>query len=120
MSELSKVQREIGDWCTKTFDKKRNHDKETCCFGIIHHLYKEVNELLVELKKVFRFYFPESTIEDTFSEAADCMIILLHYAHLNEFDLLDEVRKKMEVNYKRKWGEPDSSNVIEHIKEGEK
>jgi hypothetical protein len=40
-------------------------------------------------------------------------------AHLMGYDLLDEARKKMVKNRKRKWGEPDKNGVIEHLREDE-
>ena len=32
--------------------------------------------------------------------------------------LIEEAKKKMKINEKRKWKAPDKDGVIEHVKEG--
>jgi hypothetical protein len=100
MSELSNFQKEIGEWGDKTFNSQRKHQPEDCAKGILNHLHKEYIELCRDLNG---------------EEAADCFILLLHFAHLKGFDLLGEARKKMEINYKRIWGKPDAFGIIEHV-----
>ena len=96
MSELSAFQQEVGAWGDETFNPKRGNNSK----AIVHHLIKEVDELL------------ESNAPD---EAADCFILLLHHAHTLGYDLFTEAQKKMEINRKRKWGEPDKNGVVEHV-----
>ncbi len=64
------------------------------------HLRREVDELAAD-------HSPE--------EAADCFILLLGHAHENGYDLLAAAKRKMAINYERKWGEPDEEGVVEHI-----
>ena len=97
MSELSTFQKEVGEWGDKTFNPKRGNNSK----AIVHHLIKEVGELL------------DSNASD---EAADCFLLLLHHAHTLNYDLLTEAKKKMKINRKRKWGKPDANGVVEHIK----
>jgi len=75
--------------------------------GIINHLGDEFIELRENTEK------SPSRIPN---EAADCFILLLQLAHSLDFDLLEEAKKKMETNRKRKWGKPDMYGIIEHIK----
>ena len=53
-------------------------------------------------------------------ELADCLTLLLDVA-AHEFIDVDELlaasEEKMEINKKRKWGEPDENGVVEHIPE---
>jgi hypothetical protein len=70
--------------------------------SVVAHLKKEVEELAES-------HNPE--------EAADCLLLLLHHAHRCGYDLMIEAFKKFEINKKRKWGEPDESDVVEHIRE---
>ena len=95
MSELSDYQKEIGTWAVKTFPLATNKSR-------LKHLEKEVQELIDGGDP---------------SEAADCFILLLNYAHVNNFDLLDEARRKMVVNYSRKWGLPEKDGVVEHVED---
>jgi predicted house-cleaning noncanonical NTP pyrophosphatase (MazG superfamily) len=99
MSELSEFQKWVGEWGNETFNPKRGNNSK----AIVHHLEKEVCELMDSNS-------PE--------EAADCFILLLHHAHALGYDLLDEARKKMEINKERQWGLPDENGVVEHVKEG--
>lgn len=88
------IQEEVAKWVDKVLP---NATKE----GIISHLKKEINELSES-------HSPE--------EAADCLILLLHHAHMVGYDLLDEASKKLEINKSRSWNKPDKNGVIEHKK----
>lgn len=104
MSVLSKFQEEVGKWATETFYKPSMGDRKySFCDGRVKHFMKEADEL----NKSNFLLLPQ--------EAADCFLLLIHIAHIMEFDLLDEARKKMEINKKRTWGEPDEDGVIEHV-----
>ena len=53
-------------------------------------------------------------------EWADCMILLLDGARKAGFtthDLYQAVLRKMDINYKRKWGAPDADGVVRHVEE---
>jgi NTP pyrophosphatase (non-canonical NTP hydrolase) len=113
MSEIKKFQDEVGKWVNEAFNKKRGHNKKACTIGTINHFQKEALELKQASQDYINGHQGKEIIPE---EAADCLILLLHLAHLHEFDLLEWTEKKMVVNYKRTWGEPDEFGVIEHIK----
>ena len=96
---IEAFQNEVGEWGAKTFP-------EATFRSIICHLKEEV----VELQK---FLLDDELKEET----ADCFLILLHIAHRAKFSILEEAKKKMEINYKRTWGKPDKDGVVRHIKE---
>lgn len=93
--DLKTFQDELGAWGDETFP---DGTPET----IVNHLCREVLELVEK-------HEPE--------EAADCFLLLLHHAHRSGYDLLEEAKKKFEINKTRKWGKPDKYGVIEHIRE---
>lgn len=100
--EMRKFQKEVGEWGVETFP---NADNES----ITNHLSDEVEELDLaaypDLDGV-RVDWPE--------EAADCFMLLLHLAHRNGFDLLDEARKKFEVNKQRTWNTDSGNGYTRH------
>lgn len=107
MSELRAYQKEIGEWGDETFNSKRSDDLAVNLYAIANHLKKEAQEVV------------DSAGCDDYEliseEISDCFLLLLHIAHNLEIDLLDCAREKMEINYKRTWGEPDKDGVIEHV-----
>lgn len=88
------MQRVIGEWGDRTF-------KKSSVRSVLKHFEKEVKELLGSRKPV---------------EAADCVMLLIHFAHKKKFSLYDEIVKKFEINQKRKWGKPDKDGVVEHVR----
>jgi len=91
---VSVFQKTVGCWADKQYPGMTN--KALCI-----HLKKEVEELFENFDPV---------------EAADCFLILLHFAHKNDFDLLEEAIKKQEINLKRKWETvPDKDGLYRHI-----
>lgn len=99
-SELSAFQEDVGEWGDKTFNAKRKTPDPIFLEGRIAHFMKEAAELNASYEN---------------EEVADCFMLLLHIAHLKGFDLLEEARKKMEINRKRTWGEADELGMIEHV-----
>ena len=87
-------QTKVGSWARKTFPS--GTPKSWCA-----HIMREAKEL-------------QDAPSDP-KEAADILILLMGLAHINGYDLMGEAQKKMEVNYRRKWGQPDHEGVIEHI-----
>lgn len=120
MSELSEFQKEVGEWADETF----KHD-DYSLYSLFLHLGKEIKELgiaiadfmgqaLQNLKELPNR--PKQLDRQKLNnELADCFILLLNIAHICNIDLLDESRKKMERNRKRKWRKPDKDGVIEHV-----
>jgi len=122
MKELQQLMNDISDWSNATFgDKQRNP-------AIVHHLKKEVDELIEALNKSEAMAFDDSIgigefgrqVEKTQMEFADCFMLLLDSAshfHITAEQLIEFAREKLEINKIRKWGKPDKNGVVEHIKE---
>ena len=97
MSRWQKLQDDIGIFTDKVFSGGTARAKAL-------HLSEEAKEAAAD---------PGDIIE-----WADCMILLLDGARKAGFttdDLHQAVLRKMEINYKRKWGKPDADGVVRHI-----
>ena len=100
VSQLQKLQDDVAEWGSNTFGNS-GHAR---LIAIIHHLKKEVQELLES---------PYSGME-----YADCLTLLLDAAKMAGFNTDDLIRvsfDKLEINKTRKWGSPDKNGVCEHI-----
>lgn len=96
---------EITTWQNKTFGKATALSK-------VNHLKEEVEELIWALDS-------DDTDISVSEEFADCFILLFGAAasYGFTFDRICEIiDKKMQVNYKRKWGEPKENGVVNHVK----
>ena len=93
-TDLVKLQEEIGSWAKKTFPTATPE-------SWVKHLKREVKEL------------EESQGPE---EASDMFILLLGWCHIKGCQAYEIIDKKMQINYKRKWGRPDAEGVVEHIK----
>ena len=126
MEKVQQLQSEIKKWSDETFG---NHRIAT---PIIHHLDKEINEVLVALTGYYMGVYSNSTSADDGNELlekmhyrvrmefADCFTLLIDAAAHADIDmetLINDSFDKLEINKKRKWGEPDENGVIEHIHE---
>lgn len=100
---LDRFQQEVGRWAETTFPQST---KAT----IVAHLLREV----AELDGAQHLGPPEAEEE----EAADCFLLLLHFAHKRGFSLLDAADRKMVENRLRRWGKADAAGVVEHVREG--
>lgn len=79
-----------------------------------HHLKEEIEELLKECEK-----FPFENRADLGKELADCFILLMGVADTAGFGYRDvclEIKRKMQINKKRKWGKADENGVVKHVK----
>ena len=92
--DLPSLQRAVGEWADGAFP---HATPET----IVAHLRDEVNGELA----------PEADPD----EAADCLLLLLHYAHKRGFSLIDAALDKFEVNRNRRWAVPDARGVSTHL-----
>lgn len=110
-SSMKKLQREIGEWGDKTFPTSTKSEK---LHGVIHHLSDEVYELMAE---VMMYSANIDRREQFRQEVADAGILVFQLAYTLGFDLETEIREKMEINKKRKWGTPDERGVVKHIPE---
>lgn len=98
--ELQKLMDDLGKWSDDTFGINRPITAQ------IHHLKKEVNELL------------EAPFDDY--EYADCLLLLLDAYRKrggNVQQLINFSKKKFEIAKNRKYNKPDINGVVEHLKE---
>ncbi len=96
MRDLTEILKEINDWQDTVFKKATPHSAAA-------HLRREAEELW------------DDPYEE--EEIADIFILLAGVAHLAGVDLEGAVERKMAVNRKRTWGEPDKQGVVEHIRQ---
>ena len=102
--DVQEFMNDVHKWADDTFGKERT------ALAPLHHLKKEVDEAISEMKKGF----PGLAMK----EIADCFILILNttskYGYTFE-QLLTEAKNKMIINKARKWGKPDTNGVVEHI-----
>jgi len=113
ISKPQNLQNEIKKWSDGTFGSHRTGTP------IAHHLKKEIDEV-IEATLNRHISDNPTTRKHLKFELADCLILLLDVAAHESIDvteLLDASFKKLEINKKRKWGEPDENGVFEHIPE---
>lgn len=107
MSDFKKTYERVSFWQVKTFPKSTAISK-------LHHLQKEVVELLGELTKDSA---DGVAIE---REYADCLILLIGSASKLGIDsewMLRIINEKMDINEEREWGEPNEQGIYLHIKQ---
>jgi len=100
---------EMHKWQMETFPSSNSISK-------LHHLSKEVVESIDALKNLGTVY----SMEEVEMEYADCFILLFGSAMMlgMDMDKIERIiRKKFEINKKRKWGKPDENDVVLHEKE---
>ena len=99
------LQRQTGTWADGQFPNSNN---ET----IRSHLKEEMLEFLGEDAEGALI---PGVIGDP-EEAADILLLLMHHAHKNGYDLLDEGIRKLAINQKRKWKTtPEPGGHIKHV-----
>lgn len=123
MTRLQILQNKIKEWSDSTFGNQRTGKP------IAYHLKKEIDEVITAIERLEERIFTEKgDIQEVYREEhrrvkfelADCFILLLDVAaheNITVTQLFDASEEKMEINKKRKWGEPDENGVVEHIKE---
>ena len=122
---LQKLMDDINEWSNATFLQK-GHNPSDRNPAIIHHLKKEVDELIESINRCRELGEDESVgvgefgrqVEKTKLEYADCLTLLIDSAKcfgMTAYDLVTVCRVKLEINKSRKWGSPDRNGVIEHI-----
>ena len=97
MKSLDELQREIGEWGDATFP-----------MSTIDSVMSHLSEEFVEFFDDWRNGRDEQEIE-----AADCLVLLMHYAHKNGFSLSDAVERKMSINRTRTWSTTPGIEVAE-------
>lgn len=121
MKELQDLMNDISEWSDATFG-----DRQTSR-AAAYHLRKEVQELIDALvehryheeRQNLAIIKEENLTGNANMEYADCFTLLLDSAShfgLTADDLIKLSRRKLEINKKRKWGNPDENGVVEHIR----
>lgn len=91
----------ITGWQNKTFTK-------ATVSSCINHLEEEVQEMKSDFEK--------GIISDL--EIADCFLLLIGVANkagMSYSDIIDALEKKMDINYKRHWGEVNEKGYVKHV-----
>jgi NTP pyrophosphatase (non-canonical NTP hydrolase) len=104
MNKLQELIDELHSWQEETFPHADAISK-------LHHLAKEVPELIEELKGM-----DDKAIR---MEYADCFLLLFGSAAMHGLsaeEICDAIKEKLEINRSRTWGKPDENGVVEHIK----
>ena len=117
MKKLQTLMNEIATWSDATFGSRQRNP------AILHHLEKEVKELIAE------FYNDPPTLpgdryyeklDKVAMEYADCFMLLFdsaaHFGYTAE-DIFTLISKKLSINKSRKWGKPTELGVVHHVKE---
>lgn len=89
------LQNDIHAWRSSTFPEQTPVE-------LINRMSLEFQELMT------------ATDEGRIEEAADVVIMLFGLAGLLDFDLLEEVRKKMAINKQRTWTTTEDG-VVQHV-----
>ena len=122
MKKLQELMDEIREFSDATFGNGQRTS------AILHHLKKEVPELIEAFEKEKTAGADDSVgvgefsrkVSQTKMEFADCFMLLLdaasHY-DLTAEELIEVTVTKLEINRQRKWGKPDKNGVVEHIRE---
>jgi len=124
MKEVQDIQDAIQAWSDETFGKERTGKP------IAYHLKKEVDEVIESIDNFHKdrpygkdkesLALLRKRRERVLFEIADCMMLLLDVAAHEQYTfklIMMAVEDKLEINKRRKWGEPDENGVVEHIPE---
>lgn len=103
---LDEFQKEVGEWGEATFPHSQIE-------SIANHFYEEASEFVQAV------YHPEDGGNGEWwsqadEEAADCVLLLMHYFHRRDKSLVEVMEAKMKVNRTRKWGEPGEKGYSKH------
>lgn len=121
MEDLQNLMDEIREWSDATFGTHKRNP------AIVHHLKKEVKELIEAINETNACGVDEGigigefgrAVKKTRMEYADCFMLLLDSAShfgISAEELLIATQQKLEINKDRKWGKPDANGVVEHIR----
>ena len=98
---MTEFQKAIHEWQLKTFPDATMYSKYC-------HLEEEIEELECEVLHFMNTGENETTLG---MEIADCMLLLVGIASFADIDVLKVMRDKMIINKKRKWGNPDKTEL---------
>lgn len=104
---IRELQDEIGKWTCETFGTGPLKEIVT-----LDHLKAELREICEARAEGVR--------ANEAKELADVAILVFGYAHRREFDLSEEIERKMTENRARDWKWDSKSNFFRHKKTGKK
>ncbi|MFA7708149.1 MAG: dATP/dGTP pyrophosphohydrolase domain-containing protein [Candidatus Pacearchaeota archaeon] len=110
--ELQRLMDSIRQWSDNQFGEGQRNP------AIAYHLLKEVPELIEAFER-YQKSCAGGNYDRITSEYADCFMLLLDSAShfgLNADKLIEFAHKKLEINKRRQWGEPDKNGVVEHVR----
>jgi len=120
-NQLQGIMQRIADWSDAQFGEGRSP------IPILHHLKKEVPELIEAIENYQELSLNENGAKETeialkkvLFEYADCFMLILDSARtmgLNSEMLYTYTNWKLEINKNRQWGIPDENGVVEHIRD---
>ena len=105
--EIQTLISQIVIWQNRTFTEATASSKA-------RHLEEEVLELSQAINDKNFIGWQDRVLP----ELADCFILLFDICDnvgIGYRDMCEEIKKKHEVNTKRKWGSPDKHGVVKHI-----
>lgn len=97
---MNDLQAEITAWTKTMFPNSRR--------GLIQHFQEEVAELVKELDA------SETNEQNLREECADVMHFLFQIAGQHGFDLIEETRRKFEINQARTWAASEDG-IVRHV-----
>src|SRR5688572_29771462 len=98
---MGAVQSAVGRWADATFPQSDGA-------SILRHLDEEIRALReAHMEAAAEFDTRRSTRDAIAAEAADCLLLLLHFAHKSGFALLDAAIDKHAINTSRTWETDD-------------
>lgn len=99
---LDRLEVEVGEWAQRTFPRSTLH-------SIAAHLHEEVAEFVQHVSN--------GEVEAADKEAADVLLLLLHYCFRRDKSLYGLACIKHEENQRRKWDEGAERGYSKHIPE---
>lgn len=105
MKDIEQFQERVGEWGKSTFPHSTTQT-------ILAHLRDEITELIEADRDS-----PLATDLHQ-EEAADCFILLLHYAHRRGFSLFDAGVVKAAINERRTWStSKNERGYFDHVRD---
>jgi NTP pyrophosphatase (non-canonical NTP hydrolase) len=111
--DLQIIADDLKEWSDKTFGERMSS------ISMAFHLQQETEELVNSLRDYYYSPNPNEKLkEDVYFEFADCFMLLIDAASHFPMDmntLIEYTKRKLEINKRRKWGEPDENGVVNHL-----
>lgn len=102
MWDTVELQRAVAEWAERTFG------------------HPPLEVILAKADDEFRELQAAATPEERAEEAADVVLLLMHLAHRDGFNLMNAVGRKFQIVQERVWAAPDERGVFRHLKPGDR